>query len=312
MTPELVSGIIYSSMILLTPMLLAALAELLVERSGILNLSLEATMLVGAFTAFMTAYHYQDLLLATIAAGLSGLMVCLLFALLTVFLTLDQMVIGLAINILAVGLTSYLYRASFKWYVSPVPPHIKDVIGAVEVPVLSDIPFLGEAFFHHIPHTYVALLLVPATWLLLFKTRAGLMIRAIGEDPQVADYLGISVNRVRLTLLAVEGIVAGIAGSTLSIAYYNMFLDNMTQGRGYMAIALIILARWNPLLLLPGALLFTLLDAAQLRIQASGATILPYQFSLMLPYLLTIIVLVVAGRRVRGPTALAKPFKRTR
>lgn len=312
MVVELLPGIIYSSIILLTPLLLAGLAELLVERSGVLNLSVEATMLMGAFAAFMTAYYTQDLFLATFIAGISGIFICMLFTVLTIFLSLDQMVIGLAINILTIGVTSYLYRASFGWYVSPVPPHIKETIRPIEIPILSEIPIIGEIVFHHIPHTYVAFLLIPLTWWLLFKTKLGLRIRAVGEDPQVAEYLGIDVNRIRFLLLMLEGFIAGIAGSLLSIAYYNMFLDNMTQGRGYIAIALIILARWNPILLLPGSFLFSFIDASQLRIQALGIVAFPYQFSLMLPYLLTIIVLIVAGRRVKGPSALAKPFRRTR
>ncbi|MEN2974912.1 MAG: ABC transporter permease [Candidatus Caldarchaeales archaeon] len=312
MISELVSGIVYSSIILLTPLLLAGAAELLVEKSGLLNLSIEATMLMGAFTAFMVAYYTGDLLFATITAGAAGIIMCLLFALLTVFLSLDQMVIGLAMNMLTIGMTSYLYRASFGWYVSPVPPHIKETIRPIEIPVLSEIPLVGEAVFYHIPHTYIAFLLVPLVWWLLFKTRLGLKTRAIGEDPQVADYLGINVNLIRSYILVFEGFIVGIAGSTLSIAYYNMFLDNMTQGRGYIAIALIILARWNPLLLLPASFLFSFIDAAQLRIQASGVISLPHQFSLMLPYLLTIVVLIIAGRRVKGPAALAKPFKKMR
>lgn len=312
MVTELISGAIYSSITLLTPLLLVGLAELLVERSGILNLNVEGSMLMGAFTAFMVAYYTQDLWIATLSAALAGVIMCMLFSILTVSLSLDQMVTGLAMNILTIGVTSYLYRASFGWYVSPIPPHIKETIKPIGIPVLSEIPFIGDILFKHMPHTYVAVILAFMAWWVLFKTDWGLRIRAIGEDPQVADYLGINVNSTRYILLFIEGVVVGIAGSLLSIAYYNMFLDNMTQGRGYIAIALVILARWNPLLLLAGSFLFSLIDAIQLRIMALGLTAFPFQLSLMLPYLVTIIILLVAGRKAKGPAALAKPFKKTR
>lgn len=311
-TAEIALGLIYSSITLLTPLLLAGLAELLVERSGILNLSLEGTMLMGAFVAFMVAFYTGDLYYATLLASIAGAVLCLLFAILTITLALDQMVTGLALNLLTIGITSYLYRAGFGWYVSPIPPHVQTTLQPIDIPVLSQIPIVGKILFSHLPHTYAAFLLAFLAWWLLFKTEKGLKIRAIGEDPQTADYLGINVNLTRYALLILEGCIAGMAGSLLSIGYYNMFLDNMTQGRGYIAIALIILSRWNPLLLIGGAFLFSFIDALQLRIQAFNIPFLPYQFALMLPYLFTIILLFVAGRKVKGPASLARPFKKLR
>ncbi|MCS7136639.1 MAG: ABC transporter permease [Nitrososphaerota archaeon] len=311
-TTEVALGLIYSSITLLTPILLAGLAELLVERSGILNLSLEGTMLMGAFVAFMVAFYTGNLSYATLVASIAGAVLCLLFAFLTITLALDQMVTGLALNLLTIGITSYLYRASFGWYVSPIPPHIEMTLHPIDIPVLSQIPIVGKILFNHLPHTYAAFTLVLLSWWLLFRTKNGLKIRAIGEDPQTADYLGINVNLTRYVLLVLEGCVAGLAGSLLSIGYYNMFLDNMTQGRGYIAIALVILSRWNPLLLLGGTFLFSFVDAFQLRIQAFNVPFLSYQFALMLPYLFTIILLLVAGRKVKGPASLAKPFKKLR
>lgn len=306
-----IAGLLYSSIALMTPILLIGVAELLVEKSGVLNLSIEGGMLIGAFTAFMVAYYTGSLEYSLIVAAFSGLVLSLLFALLTVTLSLDQMVTGLALNLLTIGVTSYLYRASFGWYVSPVPPHIESTITPFKVPLLSSIPLVGDVLFSHIPHTYLAFILVFMCWWVLFKTDIGLRIKAIGEDPQVAEYLGIDVNSTRYILLMLEGVIAGLAGSTLSISYYNMFLDNMTLGKGYVAIALVILGRWNPIFLLGGVFLFSLIDALQLRIQASGILI-PPQFSLMLPYVLTIVALVIAGRGARGPSSLAKPYKRVR
>lgn len=310
-TVEVALGLLYSSITLLTPLLLAGLVELLVERSGILNLSLEGTMLMGAFVAFMVAFYTGNLAYATLLAGIAGIALCLLFAILTITLALDQMVTGLALNLLTIGITSYFYRASFGWYVSPIPPHIGTTLQTIDIPLLSQIPMVGKILFSHLPHTYAAFALVFLSWWLLFRTEKGLKIRAIGEDPQTADYLGINVNRTRYLLLIMEGFVAGLAGSLLSIGYYNMFLDNMTQGRGYIAIALIILSRWNPMLLLGGSFLFSFIDAFQLRIQALNIAYLPHQFALMLPYLFTIIFLLVAGRKVKGPASLARPFKKS-
>jgi len=308
---DVVFGLIYSSISLATPILLVSIIELIVEKGGVLNLSIEGSMLIGAFSAFMVAYYTDNLIYASITAAFSGLLLCLLFAFLTIALALDQMVTGIALNLLALGVTSYLYRASFGWYVSPIPPHIEKTIATLEIPVLSKIPLIGELLFNHIPHTYIAFIMVFICWF-LFKTDLGLKIRAIGEDPEIAEALGINVNVLRYILLLVEGAIAGISGSLLSIAYYNMFLDNMTSGRGYVAIALIILARWNPLLLLPAVYFFNFVDVLQLRIQASGLAWFPYQFSLMLPYLFTILALFIMGRRVRGPSSLAKPYKKLR
>ena len=308
---DIVFGLLYSSISLATPILLVSIAELIVEKGGILNLSIEGSMLVGAFSSFMIAYHTDNLVYASITAALSGLLLCLLFAFLAITLALDQMVAGIALNLLALGVTSYLYRASFGWYVSPIPPHVEKTIATLEIPILSKIPLIGGLLFNHIPHTYIAFIMVFICYFLL-KTDLGLKIRAIGENPEVAEALGINVNVLRYILLLVEGIIAGVSGSLLSIAYYNMFLDNMTSGRGYVAIALIILARWNPILLLPTVYFFNFVDALQLRIQASGLAWFPYQFSLMLPYLFTILALFIMGRRVRGPSSLAKPYRRLR
>lgn len=308
---DLIFGLVYSSISLATPILLISIAELIVEKGGVLNLSIEGSMLIGAFSSFIIAYYTNNLLYASIAAALSGLLLCLLFAFLTITLALDQMVTGISLNLLALGVTSYLYRASFGWYVSPIPPRIERTIATLEIPILSRIPIIGELIFNHIPHTYIAFIMVFAFWLLL-KTDLGLKIKAIGEDPEIAETLGVNVNALRYALLFMEGIIAGISGSLLSTAYYNMFLDNMTSGRGYVAIALIILARWNPLLLLPTVYFFNFIDALQLRIQAIGLALFPYQFSLMLPYLFTILALFIMGRRVRGPSSLAKPYRRLR
>jgi len=309
---EIIVGMITASIRLVTPLLLAGVGELLVERGGVLNLSVEGMMLIGAFASFMVTYFFDDPWLGVLVAALSGLAVALLFGLLTVTFSLDQVVSGLAFNLVAIGATSYIYRATFGWYVSPVPPHVERLITDVRLPVLSDLPIVGSALFSHNPFTYLAVAFILLSAYLLSKTAWGLNIRATGEDPLIAEYLGISTHRIRYALLALEGILSGVAGSLLSISQYNMFLDNMTMGRGYIVIALIILGRWMPFRFLVAGSLFAFIDALQLRIQASGITWFPHQFALMLPYLTTLIALLLVGRRVKGPAGLGKPYKRIR
>lgn len=303
---------IAASIRLVTPLILAGVGELLVERAGILNLSVEGIMLIGAFAGFMATYFFGDPWLGVLVAALSGLALALLFGLLTVTFSLDQVVSGLAFNLVAIGATSYIYRATFGWYVSPVPPHVDRLITDVRLPILSDLPIVGPALFIHNPFTYLAVVSILLSAYLLSKTAWGLNIRATGEDPLITEYLGIDTYRIRYALLALEGILAGVAGSLLSISQYNMFLDNMTMGRGYIVIALIILGRWMPGRFLVAGTLFAFIDALQLRIQASGITWFPYQFALMLPYLTTLIALFLVGRRVKGPAGLGKPYKRIR
>lgn len=309
---DLISGVLQSAVVLMTPLILAGAAEILVEKSGILNVSIEGSMLMGAFGAFMVTFYVGNLGWATLAAAFVGVAFTLLFAFLTISLALDQLVTGIALNLLSVGLTSYLYRASFGWYVSPVPPHTDLILTSLPIPFLSQIPVIGSALFNQFPLTYLGLVLVPVVWWILTKTQFGLKVKAMGEDPQVSDYLGVNVNRTRYGLLAVEGAITGLAGAMLSIGYYNMFLTNMTLGRGYIAVALVVVSRWNPILLLGAVFAFSLVNAVQLAIQATGSTFFPPELSLMLPYLFTIIILLIAGRRLRGPAALTKVFKRLR
>lgn len=307
---EIVMGMIAASIRLVTPLILAGVGELLVERSGILNLSVEGTMLMGAFAGFMVTYFFGDPWVGVLAAALSGSALALLFGLLTVTFSLNQVVSGLAFNLVAIGATSYLYRATFGWYVSPVPPHVDRLITDVRLPILSDLPTVGPTLFTHNPFTYLAVISILLSAYFLSKTAWGLNIRATGEDPLTAEYLGIDTYRIRYVLLALEGVLAGAAGSLLSISQYNMFLDNMTMGRGYIVVALIILGRWMPGRFLAAGALFAFIDALQLRIQASGITWFPHQFALMLPYLTTLLALLLVGRRVKGPAGLGKPYKR--
>ena len=179
----------------------------------------------------------------------------------------------------------------------------------VEIPILSEIPFIGEVFFNHNLMVYGAYLLVPIAVFVLKKTTFGLNIRAVGENPEAADSLGVSVNRIRYTTVILGGILSGIAGASLSIALLNVFQQNLTSGLGFIAVALVYFGGWRPYGVLAGALLFSIVIALQLWLQVLGSPI-PSDIAVMLPYILTILVLVIAGQRVRPPSALTKPFER--
>ncbi|MDK2464464.1 MAG: ABC transporter permease [Candidatus Korarchaeota archaeon] len=312
---EMAIDLMRAAVRVMTPLLLAGAGEILVERCGILNLGLEGIMLLGAFSGFIVTYYTGSPWIGVLAAILVGMAANAMFGFMTVSLALDQVVTGLALTLMASGATFYLYRAIFGWYTSPVPPHVTTVIRETPIPILSSIPVIGPVLFNQTAFTYAALLSIPLLYFVLARTRVGLEITASGEDPQVADYLGVDIVRLRYLTLLAEGALGGVAGALLSISQYNMFLDNMTAGRGFIVIAMIILGRWDPLKMTLGTLLFAFADSLQLRIQASGLLTLawfPYQFALMLPYLLTLIALVIVGRGVKGPASLGKPYKRLR
>jgi len=296
---------------MLTPIGLAAIGEVVVERSGILNLGLEGIMLFGAFTGFIITYYTHNPWLGILAAAAVGVILALFFGFLTITLALDQVITGLALNIFAAGATFFFYRAIFGWYVSPIPPKVDVLITETPIPILQSIPIIGPALFKQLIFTYILIfILVPITYYIIYKTKIGLHLRACGEDPLVADYLGIDVVKYRYLALIYEGVLAGIGGALFTTALYNMFLDNMTGGRGFIAIAMVILGKWNPIKTLLASFLFSIVDALQLRIQAIGIEWFPYQFALMLPYLVTIAVLAIFGRKVKGPASLAKPYRR--
>ncbi len=298
---------------MLTPIGLAAMGEVVVERAGILNLGLEGIMLFGAFIGFITTYYTHNPWLGVLAGAVLGIALALFFGFLVITLALDQVITGLAIDIFAAGATFFFYRAVFGWYASPVPPKVDVLITETPIPLLQSIPIIGPALFRQLIFTYILVfVLVPLTYYVFYKTKIGLNLRACGEDPLVADYLGVNVIKYRYLALAYEGALAGISGALFTTALYNMFLDNMTGGRGFIAIAMVILGRWDPLKTLLASFLFSVVDALQLRIQAMRIEWLPYQFALMLPYLVTIVVLAIFGRKVKGPASLAKPYRRVK
>lgn len=300
-------GLLSSAISIATPLILAGMFELLVERGGVLNLFLEGLLLSGALTAYLITLYTGNPWIGVIIGGLSGILMNMLFAVLTIKLSLDQIVTGIALNIFAVGLTSYAYRffIGFKKTI----PTISNPIGDINIPYLSDIPYIGKILFTHSVFTYISLFILPIIlFIILNQTIIGLKIKAIGEDPINASYIGINVFKYRYVLLLVEGFTAGIAGALYSVHINTLFLENMTGGRGFIIIALIILSGWNPLLLLLGCIFFGFMDALSYYLQTIGLKILPFQFTLMLPYISALLLLAIAGKRIKAPAYLGKTF----
>ena len=296
----------YATIRIASPLILAAIGEVYLERSGIFNLGLEAMMLIGAFFgvlgAALSGSTPVGLLIAIIASTLIGL----LFGFLVITLRADQIVTGAALNIAALGLTSFLSRIIFGIREQPlqVTP-----IEEWAVPVLSDIPFLGRVLFQQSPLVYLVYLLVPLSTFVLFRTTWGLRIRSVGEDPRTADTVGINVYGWRYACALLCGALCGLAGASLSLAQLNMFVDNMTAGRGFIALAAVIFGRWNPAGVVLASLVFGAADALQLRIQAFGVPI-SNQLLLMAPYALTLLGVMIFRGQAAAPAALTKPYSK--
>ena len=296
-------GILASGIRLATPYLYAAIGETFGQRSGVLNLGVEGQMLLGAFAAFYVAFITENLWLGVLAAMLVGALMGLAMAFVTVNLQAEQGISGIGFYLFGLGMSDLLFQ-KLLGTVETVKGFSK-----IYIPVLSDIPIIGEIFFRQNILVYGAFLLVPVSWFVLNKTVLGLKIRSVGENPEAADSLGVSVARVRYFTIIQGGVLSGVAGASLSIALLNVFQQNMTSGLGFIAVALVYFGAWRPFGVLGGALLFSLVNSLQLWVQVLDIPI-PSNIAVMMPYILTILVLVVTVQRVRAPSALTKPFER--
>jgi ABC-type uncharacterized transport system permease subunit len=287
-----------------TPVLLAALGELLAERAGVLNLGVEGMMLVGALTGFVVTQASDQPWAGVLAAAAAGMALSLVHAFLTMTLRANQVISGLALTIFGTGVSGLWGKAFIGSPTAGFTP--------MPVPLLADIPLLGSIFFQHDPLVYLGYLLVPLLWFLLYHTRPGLQIRAVGESPGSADAMGVNVIAWRYGCILAGGMAAGIGGAYLSLAYTQMWIENMTAGRGWIALAMVIFGAWNPVWTALGAYLFGGVQALQLRLQAFGWQLSPYLL-MMAPYILTILVLVLASRHAHyrhlgTPAALGTPY----
>ena len=295
-----------------TPLLLGTLGVLLCERAGVLNLGIEGIMVAGALTGWLAVFHGFSLPAGVLVAALVGAALGLLHALLTVGLALSQHVAGLGITLFATSLSYYGYRIAFPKI--STPPTITPMAPVGQAwPDLAGLPLIGEVLAAQTPLTLIALALVPALAWVLMRTPVGLAVRMVGENPAAAEGQGLSVVGLRTGAIVAGSALMGVAGAFLTLSAFNAFYINMINGRGWICVALVVFASWRPGKALLGALLFSAFDALQLRLQQAGGEVLgvalPYQLYLMLPYVLSILALIVMARRAAYPQALMKPYR---
>jgi general nucleoside transport system permease protein len=290
-----------------SPLIFGTLGELICERAGVLNLGIEGIMAAGAFSGWLTVYLGGDLWLGVAVAALVGALFGLLHGFLVVPLGLSQHVTGIGVTLLATSLSYYFYRVAFPEVTSP--PKIEP-FQPLPVPLLSDIPIIGPAFFQQTPLTYLAFIMVALVAWFLYRTPAGLAVRAVGENPAAAEAQGINVTATRMLAVMSGSALMGIGGSFITLSAFNSFFFEMINGRGWICIALVVFGAWKPGKALAGALLFGLFDAYQLRLQQIAGGVVPYQIFLMLPFVLSIIALIVMSRRVAYPRALMVPYRK--
>lgn len=307
MTASVLVPLLVSVVIAATPLLLAAIGELVTELAGVLNLGVEGTMLVGAVAAFAAASTTGSAVVGIVAGAAAGMAMSALFALLTLGLTSNQVATGLALTIFGVGLSA-LAGAGFVGHpVSRLP--------ALDIPVLSDLPVLGKLLFGHDALVYLSVAITAAVWWLLTRSRAGLILRALGESAASAHALGYSVLRLRALAILFGGAMSGLAGAYLSLAYTPMWVEDMTAGRGWIALALVVFGAWRPWRVLAGAYLFGGIAILQLYFQGTGIRAIPTQLLAMIPYLATIAVLTLmstgAARKLGAPACLGRAFRPT-
>ncbi|NDR57003.1 ABC transporter permease [Aliiruegeria sabulilitoris] len=286
-----------SLMVASTPILLAAIGELVVERAGVLNLGVEGMMITGAICGFAISIETQSAALGFIAAAIAGAAISMLFGLLTQYLLSNQVATGLALTLFGLGLSALLGQG----YIG-----IKGVeVARLHVPLLSDIPVIGPILFRHDLMVYISIAIIAGVWAVLKFTRAGLILRAVGENHDAAHALGYKVVRIRLMAIAFGGACAGLGGAYLSLVRVPQWTEGMTAGAGWIALALVVFASWKPWRVLIGAYLFGGLTVLQLNLQAAGLKV-PVEYLSMLPYLITILVLVIMSSG-RGRAALNAP-----
>jgi ABC-type uncharacterized transport system permease subunit len=310
--PNAIVVLLASSVSFAMPTALAAVGETVVERAGVLNLGVEGMMLSGALSGFLAAYYLHSVVLGTLAGVAMGILLGALMAFLSVTLRTEQIINGIAIVLLAQGLTTFVFEKLFEGEEQPAVPGIPHL----DIPFLSDLPGVGRVLFQQNALFYISLALAIAVWPLLTRTRFGLSVRAVGENPGAADAAAVPVARTRWIALLIGGGMAGMGGAVLVLGQLNIFDTNVTAGRGWIAIALVIFGRWNPLLVLGGAFLFGFTDALQIRVQAVSGGItstVPTEIFAALPYVVTLIVMVAAtvwAGRDAQPSALGVPFRK--
>lgn len=301
-----ISDLLISAVRMATPLLFVALAELYSERAGQVNIGLDGIMAFGSLVGFLVCYWTGNPLLGVLCGALGGALVNMIYAFCTITLRAQQIVYGMAINIFAPALASFIYRIVFG--VSSTLAQAT-LMKSVAIPVLKDIPFLGKLFFDQTPMVYVVYLLVIVTAVYFTRTKSGLNYKAVGEYPRAAETMGINVVRYKYIACLICGFLAGMGGAYLTTCYVNTYSDGIVAGRGFIALAAVIFGRWSASGVLLACLLFGFFDALQLRLQV-GTDLIPYQLFQMIPYVMTLVALTIFGSKIAGPKANGKPYYR--
>ena len=304
--PALLTDFLRTTVRLSVPLVFAAVGGVLSERSGVYNIGLEGMMLAGAFGAAVGAFFFDSALMGLAVGAATGMLAALILAVLGVSLGVNQIVTGIAINLLVVGLTSFLSRVVFGAQANTLE---LDGFRPLAIPVLAAIPVLGSVLFGQDALVYLMYVIVAVMYWMMFKTPWGLAIRAVGENPRAADTAGISVVGVRYACVLGSGALAGMGGCFLVLSQVFLFSENMSAGKGFIALAAVILGRWNPVGALLACVLFGFFDALQLRLQFMNPET-PYQIFVMLPYLVSILALVGLVGKPTPPAAAGLPYKR--
>ena len=289
-----------------TPLTLAGLGETICEKSGITNIGVEAIMLFGAFFSFIVAFFTKNLALGMLSGILGGIIISMIHAFLSIKAKANQTISGLALNFTALGLTSFLFLKFFGQ--STVLPDIKTVSN-IKIPLLSKIPILGEAIFNQNIFVYIMLAAVLIVWIYFYKTQWGVNLFAVGEHPRAADSAGLNVGKIRYFACLLNGLLGGLAGANITLAQLGFFQENITAGKGYIALVTVILGRRNPVGVLISSLILGFAEALQFNLQTKGFPI-PSQVFSMLPYIVTVVVLLFSIGKSSDPAALGEPYER--
>jgi simple sugar transport system permease protein len=307
MSIDLIESILFATIVAGTPLIIVALGQLIAERSGVLNLGAEGMMAMGAIAGFAVTFHTGNPWLGVLAGMVAGALMSLLFAIVVLTLMGNQVASGLALSIFGVGLSAFVGK--------PYESEILETVGTLPIPLLAELPIIGGPIFNQQPLVYLSWAILAGVAWFLYKSRPGLLLRAVGESPSSAHSIGYPVIRIRYMATLFGGAMAGIGGSFLSVFYTPLWVEGMVAGRGWIAIALVVFATWRPFRVMVGAYLFGGVMVAQLFVQGSGMEInIPSQFLSSLPYLATIIVLVIISRdqntvRLNAPVSLGQPYR---
>ncbi|HKY06202.1 MAG TPA: ABC transporter permease [Blastocatellia bacterium] len=307
MIEDIINLSLLASMIrLATPLILAALGGMYSERGGVINIALEGIMLAGAFTAAAVTVRVGNPWVGLASAAVAGLVVSLILAVAAIEFKADQVVVGTAINIMFLGVPALVSGALFESTGSTPQLPREQTLPDWNLPVLGQIPVLSQLFSGHKPLVYLAFAMVPISYYVLFRTRFGLRLRAVGENPEAADTAGVSVARIRYAGVMLSGLLAGIGGAYLSVGQNSLFTRNMTAGRGFIALAALIFGKWHPVGAMLACLLFGLADAVAIRMQ--GVVNIPVQMIQIIPYVLTLVVLAGFIGRATPPRSIGVPY----